>query len=160
MLMKKRMSLSKFGSIALMLCVTTILLFFVSAKEVKNQGKDNPWTKEQVMEPAVLAEMLKTKSTETPVIVCIGPSASIPGSIDFGPAKEQSSMVKMRTALGSSDKNKAIVIYCGCCPFENCPNIRPAFTLLKNMGFRKPYLLNLSTNMKTDWIDKGYPLNH
>jgi len=50
------------------------------------------------------------------------------------------------------------VIYCGCCPFEHCPNVRPAFQLLNEMKFTNQKLLNLSTNLKTDWIDKGYPV--
>jgi hypothetical protein len=51
-----------------------------------------------------------------------------------------------------------VVIYCGCCPFAKCPNVRPAFSTLLGMGFKNPRLLNLSHNLKADWIDKGYPL--
>lgn len=120
---------------------------------------ENPWTAEELMEPVRLADMIKAKSPETPVIVCVGPAASIPGSLDFGPGKEQTTLIKLRTSMGASDKSKPVVIYCGCCPFKDCPNIRPAFSLLKNMGFQKTMLLNLSTNLKSDWIDKGYPLN-
>jgi hypothetical protein len=60
--------------------------------------------------------------------------------------------------LSTLPKDANIVIYCGCCPFVKCPNIRPAFTLLNKMGFKKHKLLNLSHNVKTDWIDKGYPV--
>jgi hypothetical protein len=49
-------------------------------------------------------------------------------------------------------------VYCGCCPFEKCPNIRPAFNLMKAMGFSNGKLLNLPTNLKQNWIAKGYPV--
>jgi hypothetical protein len=52
-----------------------------------------------------------------------------------------------------------VVIYCGCCPFRNCPNIRPAFNLLKEKGYTKPRLLNLKQNLKVDWTDYGYPMD-
>ena len=54
-------------------------------------------------------------------------------------------------------KNKRVVIYCGCCPFEHCPNVRPAIQLLKQMKFTNYRLLDLPKNIKIDWIDKGYP---
>jgi hypothetical protein len=34
-----------------------------------------------------------------------------------------------------------VVIYCGCCPLDKCPNVRPAFTLLKTMGFTNLHVL-------------------
>jgi hypothetical protein len=30
--------------------------------------------------------------------------------------------------------------------------------MLKSMGFTNGKLLNIPTNVKKDWIDKGYPL--
>lgn len=141
------------------LCCVFILTLSGAGVKTKIQNHENPWTPEQLMEPSRLSDLIKSKSPETPLIVCIGPSASIPGSLDFGPGKESSSLIKMRTTIGGNDKNKPVLIYCGCCPFKDCPNIRPAFSLLKNMGFQKPLLLNISNNMKTDWIDKGYPVN-
>jgi len=50
------------------------------------------------------------------------------------------------------------VIYCGCCPFDHCPNIRPAYTALNAMGFKKLRVLVLPTNFATDWVDKGFPM--
>jgi hypothetical protein len=40
---------------------------------------------------------------------------------------------------------------------EKCPNIRPAFAALHEMGFTKVRVVSIPTNFKTDWIDKGYP---
>jgi hypothetical protein len=143
--------------LALGLLLSAIILAKVPGRDFR-QIQSEPWNESQLMKPSVLAGMIQKKSPELPLLVCIGPAASIPGSLDFGPGQEQSNLVKMRTGLASQDKNKSVVIYCGCCPFKNCPNVRPAFRLLKDLGFKKPYLLNLSTNMKTDWIDKGFPV--
>jgi thiosulfate/3-mercaptopyruvate sulfurtransferase len=48
-----------------------------------------------------------------------------------------------------------IVFYCGCCPFNHCPNVRPAFKVLKQMGFTNFKLLNLPENLKVNWINIG-----
>jgi hypothetical protein len=54
-------------------------------------------------------------------------------------------------------KDADVVIYCGCCPFRDCPNIRPAFRVLQEMKFTRAKLLNIPTTLKADWINKGYP---
>jgi thiosulfate/3-mercaptopyruvate sulfurtransferase len=51
-----------------------------------------------------------------------------------------------------------MVIYCGCCPWEKCPNVQPAMTTLQEMGFTRVRVLHLPDNFKTNWIDKGYPV--
>jgi len=66
-------------------------------------------------------------------------------------------MAKLREQLSTLSKDTSIVIYCGCCPFEHCPNVRPAIDALKEMNFVNYRLLNLPNNIKTDWIDKGLP---
>ena len=50
------------------------------------------------------------------------------------------------------------MIYCGCCPLEKCPNIRVAFTALKDMGFTHLRVVLLQHDFNTDWITKGYPV--
>ncbi len=92
-----------------------------------------------------------------PVVICVGPGALIKGSIDMGPSKEKENLEKLKQYLGGLPKDANIVIYCGCCPFEHCPNIRPAFSLLNEMKFTNGHLLNIEHNIKTDWIAKGYP---
>lgn len=115
------------------------------------------WTEEQLIEPAGLAKVITSK-TDIPVIISVGPGALIPHSFDAGMASEGKGLQKLKTELNTIDKNKKIVIYCGCCPFEHCPNVRPAIDALKEMKFTNYYLLNLPHNIKTDWIDKGYPV--
>jgi len=49
-----------------------------------------------------------------------------------------------------------VVLYCGCCPLEKCPNLRPAFTALKDTGFARLRVLILPISFNADWVDKGY----
>ena len=121
---------------------------------------DEPWTDKQLMPPAELAKLINDNSAYLPIVFSIGPVAIVTGSIDVGPAKEKDNLKKLKEQLKKLPKDTAIVIYCGCCPFKHCPNIRPAFKLLNEMKFTNHKLLNLPTNIKVDWIDKGYPKNN
>lgn len=119
------------------------------------QAPEN-WTKEQLMEPAQLAQRLKSNDKAL-LIISVGPGALIPNSIDIGPVQDKQNLEKLKKQLKSTKKNQEIVVYCGCCPFAHCPNVRPAIDLLQKMKFTNYKLLNLSHNLKTDWIDQGYP---
>jgi thiosulfate/3-mercaptopyruvate sulfurtransferase len=118
----------------------------------------DPWTPAQLMEPADLAAKLKDIAANPPLIVCVGPSGVIKGSVETGPARDAKNLDSLQRLLTREDRQREVIIYCGCCPFKNCPNVRPAFSLLLTMGFKQPRLLDLSHNIKVDWIDKGYPV--
>jgi hypothetical protein len=38
-----------------------------------------------------------------------------------------------------------------------CPNIRPAYKALKEMGYSRVRVLNVPNNMHIDWYAKNYP---
>ncbi len=139
-----------------------ILSLGIGALSTAGSGQKNnpePWTENQLLAPADLAKTLSDPTVKHPVVICVGPGAVIKGSLDMGPAHEKSNYEKLKQQLDKFSRNADIVIYCGCCPFEHCPNIRPAFSLMNEMGFTHQQLLNISTNIKTDWISKGYPVN-
>ncbi len=115
-----------------------------------------PWTDAQLLSPADLQQELTEKSTPLPLVLSIGPGAVIKGSEDIGAAHEDANLTKLRQRLAKLPRDSKLVIYCGCCPFVRCPNIRPAFTLLNEMKFTNARLLNIEHNIKTDWISKGY----
>lgn len=115
------------------------------------------WTSDQLIQPATLAEAI-TNNASIPGIINVGPGAVIPGSYDAGMAGKAEGLEKLKQHLTSISKDSNIVIYCGCCPFEHCPNVRPAIDLLKRMHFTNYHLLNIPHNIKQDWIDKGYPV--
>ena len=124
-----------------------------------NSHAQNPenWTASQLMEPADLAQTISQKK-DVPVIISIGPGALVPNSIAIGPVNNKEGLEKFILQVKKLPKQTKIVVYCGCCPFEHCPNIRPAMEVLKGMKFTHAYLLNLPHNIKIDWIDKGYPV--
>lgn len=123
----------------------------------KAQTPEN-WTAKQLIEPSDLATAINEKK-DIPVIISVGPGATIPNSIAIGMVNNQEGLDKLKVQLKAIAKNKKIVIYCGCCPFEHCPNVRPAINALKQMKFTQYYLLNIPHNIKRDWIDKGYPVS-
>jgi len=123
------------------------------------QTTEDPWKQNQLMAPADLAAILNNINAAKPVILSIGPSAYIKGSIDVGDAKEKENLKKLKEQVSKLPKDANIVLYCGCCPFDHCPNIRPAFNLLNKMKFTNHKLLNLEHNIKIDWLNKGYPRN-
>jgi hypothetical protein len=75
-----------------------------------------------------------------------------------GPASKKKGIADLRSAVAGLPKNAAIVIYCGCCPMKDCPNVGPAFRTLKELGFNNIRVLSLPTNFQTDWALKGYPV--
>lgn len=132
-----------------------LLVSLLIKTNVYAQQADN-WTSDQLMQPAELAKTLG-QGKEIPVIFSVGPGAYIPHSIHTGSAKEKEHLDQLKKELKKLPKDKKIVIYCGCCPFDRCPNVRPAIRVLKDYKFTNYFLLNLPKNIKTDWIDKGYP---
>jgi hypothetical protein len=124
-----------------------------------HQHAAEPWTEKQLMAPADLAHIIDNPQIKQPIILSVGPGAVIRGSLDMGPAHEKAGYDKLKRQLEQLPKDADIVIYCGCCPFEHCPNIRPAFSLLNEMKFTNQRLLNIEHNIRTDWMDKGYPVN-
>ena len=119
---------------------------------------DEPWTDKQLKDPAVLAATLSDPKAAQPVILNIGPVQQIKGAVAIGPTSVQDNLDKLKQHLAKLPNDTEVVIYCGCCPFRRCPNIRPAFELLKQMKFTKAKLLNLPSSLNDDWISKGYPL--
>ena len=140
-----------------LIVITLIMSSFVFTG-FKKQQKDEPWTQKQILEPGDLAKTLNNPQAKQPYIYCIGPGAIIKASIDIGDAKDKENLNKLEQQLSKLPKDADIVIYCGCCPFDKCPNIRPAFALLNEMKFTNQKLLSLQHNIKVDWINKGFPI--
>lgn len=116
-----------------------------------------PWTNKELIEPAVLAAQL-TDGRDHAVILNIGKVEDIKGATHIGPVNKAENLEKLKSEVASLPKNTELIIYCGCCPFAKCPNIRPAFTTLKKMGFTNIKVLDIPVNLETNWTSKGYPL--
>ena len=83
-------------------------------------------------------------------------SKHIPGAIYAGPGNRPEGLDLLKTAVAKLPRDRDIVLYCGCCPWDHCPNIRPALELLRQLGFAHVRALYVPDNFKADWIDQGY----
>jgi thiosulfate/3-mercaptopyruvate sulfurtransferase len=83
--------------------------------------------------------------------------AHIPGSTYAGSASTPEGVAELREFAAKLPHDQQIVIYCGCCPWSHCPNIRPAFETLKQMGFSNLKALDIPERFGDDWTAKGYP---
>ena len=107
------------------------------------------WTNNQLISPSDLAATIKSKR-DVPVIFSVGPGATIPYSREIGMLKENENLNKFKEELTNLPKETKIVVYYGCCPFDHCPNVRPAIQALKDMKFTNYFLLDLPHNIKVD----------
>ena len=114
-----------------------------------------------LIQPDALAKMLQANPSQKPLIIQVGfqklyQQAHIPGAEYIGAATEADGIQKLEKRVGVLPKNKAIVLYCGCCPWWHCPNIQPAYELLRSMGFTNVKVLYIAQNFGADWVNKGY----
>jgi thiosulfate/3-mercaptopyruvate sulfurtransferase len=115
----------------------------------------------QQIQPAELNKILSAKSGDKPLILQVGSrvlfdQAHIAGSEYAGPGSQPEGIDRLKQRVKSVPKEKAIVLYCGCCPWNRCPNVAPAFRTLQGMGFTNVRVLYVANNLGTDWVDKGY----
>ena len=149
-------------SLALMI-VGALSVSFFSAGGIRGDEKksSDPWSNSETLQPADLAGELAEKNGTAPTIVYVGfrtlfAGGHIPGASFHGTASSEQGLGEMKKWADGLPRSTNLVIYCGCCPFEKCPNVRPAFTALSGMGFKKLRVLILPTNLATDWVGKGY----
>jgi len=117
----------------------------------------------RLIQPAELVKVLQSSQGEKPVVIQVGShvlftQAHIPGSEYVGPASSESGLQQLRKRVESLSRNKSIVLYCGCCPWSHCPNIKPADDALQGLGFTRVKILYIANNFGADWVDKGYPV--
>lgn len=115
-----------------------------------------------LINPEDLAKLLQSPKTEKPMLIHVGfhvlyVQGHIPGSEYIGPASDADALQKLRDRVQSLPRNKFIVLYCGCCPWDHCPNLKPAEDALRALGFTNIKALYIPNNITTDWRDKGYP---
>jgi thiosulfate/3-mercaptopyruvate sulfurtransferase len=126
-----------------------------------NQGAPPNRPTSMIVDPVDLAKEIA--GGNKPIVVCVGvkvlfEGAHVPGAIYHGPASTEEGLDDLKKWAKSVPKDANIVLYCGCCPLTQCPNARPALMAMRQMGFTKVRGLKLTTDFKTDWIDKGYPV--
>jgi thiosulfate/3-mercaptopyruvate sulfurtransferase len=115
-----------------------------------------------LISPDKLVKILQSSKGEKPLLIHVGfhvlyLQAHIPGSEYIGPGSDPSAVQRLRARVESLPRNKFIVLYCGCCPWSHCPNLKPTDDALHAMGFTNVKALYLADNIATNWRDKGYP---
>lgn len=141
-------------SMKTIILTSAIALLFLSSFVQQQE----PWKKEQVMPTKELAEKIQSNAKDLPVIFNVGPMENIKTAIKTGNTDEEEGIKKLTTSVSALKKSTKIVVYCGCCSYANCPNIRPAFKKLQELGFKNVKVLDIPEGLKPDWVAKDYPV--
>lgn len=133
------------------------------AAEGEERKSADPWPNSQTLQPAELAKVLTDKSSSLPTVVFVGfrslyVGGHVPDASFHGTASTEPGLAELKTWAATLPRSADLVIYCGCCPLDKCPNIRPAYQALNSMGFKKLRVLVIPTSFAVDWADKGYPM--
>ena len=116
-----------------------------------------------LIQPADLAATLQSSTTPKPLILQVGfrtmfVQSHISGADYAGPANEDKGLRRLRERVATLAKDSSIVIYCGCCPWDHCPNVGEAFAVLRELGFTQVRVMYIADNFGDDWVNKGYPV--
>lgn len=141
--------------------VVSAAMMVVSVSALAFQATSLPAT--ELIRPEELVKILQSSKREKPLLIQVGShvlysQAHIPGSEYIGPASSESGLEQLRKRVAALPRNKFIVIYCGCCPWSHCPNVKPAADALRAMGFTNARVLFIADNFGANWVDKGYPV--
>jgi len=117
---------------------------------------------DSLIQPNELAGLVTGPAAHRPKLVHVGfetlyTGGHIPGSIYAGPASETKGLAALKKALQPMPRQTQLVLYCGCCPWVDCPNVRAALEAARSMGFKHVRSLFIPRSLELDWIDKGYP---
>jgi len=125
------------------------------------QTAPDPWTKSEIVEPEVIAKALQSSAAPAHIICVAFPllynSKHLPKAVFAGPGSKPDGIEMLKKAVAGLPKDADILLYCGCCPMDKCPNLRPAFKTLKELGYTHVRVLNIPTNMSTASYTKNYP---
>jgi thiosulfate/3-mercaptopyruvate sulfurtransferase len=122
-----------------------------------------PWTPDRLVASADLSRELGRGEAPRPRVVHVGPaslfkSAHVPGAVHAGEASDADGLAAFERWLAALPRDADLVVYCGCCPYKNCPNLRPAYSKAVALGFTRVRVLDLPTTLKADWTDHGLPV--
>ena len=149
--------------------LATLVLLFVCAQcpaqftPLTGPGSADSIPQAQLIQPEELVHLLQAAGTGKPLLLQVGShllfdEAHITGSVYAGASSQSAGLQQLQSMAASLSKKKFIVLYCGCCPWNRCPNLGPAFTLLHDMGFTNVKVLYLANNLGADWVAKDYPV--
>jgi len=131
------------------------------AQQPNGAAVNPPWTAAQVIHTDDLAKQIQNKA-DAPAVFQVGfnalyKSKHVPGSVYAGPGNKEEGLAELKKAVADVPKDRQIVLYCGCCPWDHCPNMKPAYSLLRGLGYTKIKVVEIPNNFAKDWVEKGYP---
>jgi len=155
------MSSKRFGWVLCAAALLAVGVLIALTSPATLRADSDPWTKAQTLQAADLAKEL-SDSKSTPTVVFVGfkrlyTSGHIKGAQFHGTAGSEEGLKELTAWATGIPRTTNLVIYCGCCPMEKCPNIRPAFKALQGLGFKNLRVLLLPQDFVTDWAGKGLP---
>jgi|SRR6266849_276682 len=141
---------------AVLSSIALVILLPASAR-----AESDPWTAAQTVQPQQLLKELSDPRT-APTIAFVGferlfHAGHIKGAQFHGTGGSEEGLKQFKAWAAALPRTTNLVIYCGCCPLERCPNIRPAFVALRQMGFTNVRVLLLPNSFEADWAGKGLP---
>jgi thiosulfate/3-mercaptopyruvate sulfurtransferase len=153
--------ISKWTERIALAALITLLSTVIFHSEVLGQATSLPSS--HLINPEELVKVLQATKGEKPLMLQVGSyvlyaQAHIPGSDYVGPVTSEVGLQQLRKRVESLPRTKFIVLYCGCCPWSHCPNVKPADDALHAMGFTNVKVLYLANNFGADWVEKGYPV--
>ncbi len=145
------------ASLVMNLLAIAVLLVTLAA------GQASSIPASRLINPEDLVKLLQEPDKDKPLMIQVGShvlfsQAHIPGSEYIGPASSEAGLQQLRKRIESLPRTKFIVLYCGCCPWGHCPNVKPADGALPAMGFANVKVLYIADNFGTNWVDRGYPV--
>jgi hypothetical protein len=147
------------GSTITLMVIVTLAITLLQLAQAQNLA--DPWTATQTVQPQELVRELSDSKT-APMMLFVGfqrlyTAGRIKGAQFHGSGGNAEGLAQLRAWAATLPHSTNLVVYCGCCPLEHCPNLRPAFSMLHEMGFTKLRVLILATSFAADWADKGFP---
>lgn len=149
------------GRATLLVAAALLLVTGACAGGAADQASSTePWGTQTLAAADLVREL---GAADKPVVVCTAPPSMyrmghIPGAVLQGPASDPAALSQLTAWAHTLPRTTSLVIYCGCCPLAYCPNLRPAYNALKDMGFKQMRVLILPDNFGTDWVERGYPV--
>jgi hypothetical protein len=115
----------------------------------------------QLMQPEELNGLLGARGAQKPLVLQVGSrvlfaQAHIPGAEYAGPGSQPAGLQLLQDKVAQLPHKTLLVLYCGCCPWSRCPNVGPAYKLLRDLGFSNVKVLYIADNFGTNWVDKGF----
>lgn len=147
----------RYSCLAALLAAVTALTIAQAASQATTIPKN------RLINPEDLVKLLQTSEKEKPLMIQVGShvlfsQAHIPASEYIGPASSANGLQQLRKRVASFPRTTFIVLYCGCCPWGHCPNVKPADDALQALGFTNVKVLYIADNFGKNWVDKGYPV--